>query len=385
MGELATADIKNNGRHSFTISPQSPQSTSTVFSEIFPKRSNFWSLVSRAAAAEIGIDTPLSRASSHHPSIFDIFKNSENRQDFINKLGCSFPTSSREIIERLTRGQSANHIWFEYRKMTITGSKVHLLNNAAKFGRVLSIHAQNLLMGEGERELNFPPVIYGRNNEPVARCNFIARKTRELPGFLFQERGMYLDKIHPFIAASVDGLYSFDAPHDDDDVIQSSKISSSSSSSDCCGHFSPGFSNDQDDLAFSLMDSNSGPATADTQSVVTRLLEIKCPYLLKDTGLWKRGGVDKLKYLERNSSSENDTTAAAAASYRLKKSSAYYTQIQLYLQVYDLDICTLLIWTPYDFLELNIERDRRFGETLFSNLSQFYREKFIPALDFSKK
>ena len=76
--------------------------------------------------------------------------------------------SPREVIERLTRGQSANPLWFKYRQMTITGSKAHMLNNAAKKG-VLSSYARKMLMGSQDpKELNFPPVIYGRNNEAVA-------------------------------------------------------------------------------------------------------------------------------------------------------------------------------------------------------------------------
>ena len=181
---------------------------------------------------------------------------------------------------------------------------------------------------------------------------------------------MYLDKTHPFIAASVDGLYSFDAPDSVNDDHHRS-------------FFSPGFSdkNQNDDLTFSLMDNSNHPGR------VTRLLEIKCPYLLRDTGL-KKGG-DKLKYLERlakTSSSRNDDTPLKdfAKLYRLKKSSLYYTQIQLYLRVYNLKVCTLLIWTPYDFLELDIEQDHNFGETLFSNLTRLYRDKFIPTLVFEK-
>ena len=114
---------------------------------------------------------------------------------------------------------------------------------------------------------------------------------------------------------------------------------------------------------------------------VTRLLEIKCPYMLRDIGLKK--GVHKLKYLVRLAAAGNDDVPLKDL-YRLKKSSVYYTQIQLYLRVYNLKVCTLLIWTPYDFLELDIEQDCNFGETLFSNLTRLYWDKFIPTLVFEK-
>ena len=341
-------------------SQQTNNCNTTAFSENFPKKSNFWSLVSKYD----NIDGSKNNA---HPSIFDIFKDSIDATQFLNRL-ITFPgaSSSREAIERLTRGQSANRIWFEYRKMTITGSKAHLLNNVEKFNRGLNPNARDMLIGGNRRELNFPPIIYGRNNEAVARCQFIARKTMELPGFVFQERGMYLDKTHPFIAASVDGLYSFDV-HDsinDDDDHHSV--------------FSPGFSdeNENDDLTFSLMSNMDHPGR------VTRLLEIKCPYILRDTGLKK--GVHKLKYLVRLAGAAGNDDVPLKDLYRLKKSSVYYTQIQLYLRVYNLKVCTLLIWTPYDFLELDIEQDCNFGETLFSNLTRLYRDEFIPTLIFEK-
>ena len=164
---------------------------------------------------------------------------------------------------------------------------------------------------------------------------------------------------------------------------------------------------------------------------MTRLLEIKSPYVLRHIGLKK--GIHKLTYLEpvvnvvkkkaacplqnqsliqrrrrkksflkrgaadsiddTNSICSSDNADAAKAEpnqnfaklYRLKKSSLYYTQIQLYLRVYDLDACTLLIWTPLDVLELDIKRDHSFGETLFANLSQLYWGKFVPTLDFQQQ
>ena len=93
-------------------------------------------------------------------------------------------------------------------------------------------------------------------------------------------------------------------------------------------------------------------------------------------------GIHKLTYLEPVKA-ESDQDFAKL--YRLKKSSLYYTQIQLYLKVYGLDACTLLIWTPHDVLELDIERDYSFGEMLFSNLSQLYWNKFVPTIDFQQQ
>ena len=347
--------------------------------------------------------------------------------------------SPREVIERLTRGQSSNPLWFKYRQMTITGSKAHMLNNAAKKG-VLSSYARKMLMGSQDpKELNVPPVIYGRNNEAVARNNFIARKTmiggvEYLPGFTFQERGMYIDRNFPYIAASVDGLYSYfdtnvDHPHHDNNDTPKSQSCFPNESQ----HFlDSGFSINDENIKFSLMDNcfDNNHGFDSLGKRVTRLLEIKCPYVLRHIGLKK--GIHKLSYLEpvvvvekkaacplqnqsliqrrrrkksflkRGATDSTDDTSPSCSSnnadatkaepnqnfaklYRLKKSSLYYTQIQLYLRVYDLDVCTLLIWTPFDVLELDIKRDYSFGETLFANLSQLYWGKFVPTLDFQQQ
>ena len=192
--------------------------------------------------------------------------------------------------------------------------------------------------------------------------------------------------------------------------------------------------NDLPESKFSLMDNcfenNHGFDSPGKR--VTRLLEIKSPYVLRHIGL--KRGIHKLSYLEpvvnvvvekkgacslqnqsliqrrkrkksflkrgatdsiddtnSSCSSDNADTAKAepdqnfAKLYSLKKSSLYYTQIQLYLRVYDLDACTLLVWTPFDVLELDIKRDHSFGETLFANLSQLYWGKFVPTLDFQQQ
>ena len=117
-------------------------SSQTHFLEKFPGKSNFWSLVSQHDINNL----------KKYPSIFDMFTNSMDGIDFFRKI-LAFSTqlfgsfsnslsskekeifdidSPREVIERLTRGQSSNPLWFKYRQMTITGSKAHMLNNAAK-------------------------------------------------------------------------------------------------------------------------------------------------------------------------------------------------------------------------------------------------------------
>ena len=287
--------------------PTNPRSVKYCLEE-FPLRENFWSLVLKDEFVD----------PSSIPSIKSIYDDckefeSEHFLNRIRKMG-----DLRNKIERLTKGQSDNLYWLEYRKMTITGSKAHLIYNAARSG-ILSSKIKKLITGENESELNFPPVVWGREKETVARWDFIKRKKSELPNFKFENRGLFVDKMNPFIGASVDGLYLF------------------------------------------------GGEDPDISDPEVRILEIKCPYSIKSIGVQK--GASQLRYLE-----------GKYPNVSLKKWGPYYTQIQLYLGVYELETCTLLIWTPIDFIEIDVKRDRQFIEDLFAKFEHFYTDLFVPAL-----
>ena len=341
--EGKTDNYPQSRKHFFSQHFRIFASSQTPFLEEFPGKSKFWSLVSQHDINNL----------EKYPSIFDMFTNSIDGTDFFRKI-LAFSTqlfgsfsnslsskekeifdidSPREVIERLTRGQSSNPLWFKYRQMTITGSKAHMLNNAAKKG-VLSSYARKMLMGSQDpKELNVPPVIYGRNNEAVARNDFIARKTmigglEYLPGFTFQERGMYIDRNYPFIAASVDGLYSYfdtnvDHPHHDNNDTPKSQSCFPTESQHS---LDSGFSINDENIKFSLMDNcfenNHGFDSPGKR--VTRLLEIKAPYVLRHIGLKK--GIHKLTYLEPVIAEKAKNRAAT------KKAAAYPLQNQSLIQ-----------------------------------------------------
>ena len=217
--------------------------------------------------------------------------------------------------------------------MLITGSRAHEVYNAARAGRVTP-RMQDLIAGTADdRVLTVAPVIWGRDNESVARWQFIAKKSEQLTDFRFQSRGLMLHGEHSFIGASVDGLYTFYARPGD-------------------GGFFPEFD------------------TQDPADPVTRLLEIKCPFSIREVGV--EAGAGRLRYLERKNTKTPEFT--------LKKRCAYYTQIQMYLAVYGLAVCTLVIWTPRDSLELEVPRDPAFQDELFDKLTNWYTGVFTPAL-----
>ena len=274
----------------------------------FPDRKEFWSLViSDSKIDEISI-----------LSAKKIFEKCETSEEFLTKLNNDM-ADKRNEIEILTRGQSDNPFWIEFRKMTITGSRAHTVNIAARH-MLLNSRVKELLIGENEKEMNFPPVVWGRDHEPIARRAFIEKKSAEVNNFAFESRGLLIDRVFPFIGASVDGLYTFD-----------SKIPG------CDPH--------------------------------VHLLEIKCPWSIRHDGVLK--GASRLKYLKKGDNNSD---------FVLKKSVPYYTQIQLYLGVYNLDVCSLFIWTPIDSLEIKVVRNDEFINDLFPNLAKLYTDLFVPSL-----
>ena len=240
----------------------------------------------------------------------DVLRRSASSEEFLRGMS-EISDRTIAIIERKTRGQSENPLWFRHRAHIITGSTCKALNGAAKKNR-FDARVKGLIAKLVAIQRPFPALKWGCENESVARDDFITRH-RGLPGFSFEERGLQLASGIGYFAASVDGLYSF-----------------------------------KKDGVF-----------------VRRLLEIKCPFRFSEQGNLEHDGT-KLEYLDGN--------------LQLKRVSSYYSQIQFYLHIYGMEQCTLLIWCPRDFLELEIFYDTVFCTEMFANLKRLYEERYAPSL-----
>ena len=96
---------------------------------------------------------------------------------------------------------------------------------------------------------------------------------------------------------------------------------------------------------------------------ITKILEIKCPYSFKDKSLCESG--NNLTYLSDG---------------ELKKSSSYYTQIQFYMGVYNIEDAILFIWCPRDSLHLDIRFDQTFYRDMMIKLERIYKDIYAPLL-----
>ena len=264
----------------------------------FPDKSVFWSW-------------NVLKERQNVPSVRDLLTESRTSAEFLQKLE-NISREDVESIERLTRGQSENRRWFDYRKYIITGSAAHTLMNAVRRQRC-NYRTFGLISKEISKYLPYPAVVYGRAKEHVARAEFLARKGKELTDFKFEGRGIQLHEQFKFLGASVDGLYSYSKGAGDK---------------------------------------------------VFELLEIKTPYSLRCMKVHEDGA--RLSYLDKD--------------LNLKHGCQIFVQIQFYLEIYNLESCILLVWTPNDYLELNIRRDRTFCDAMIRDLCLLYKEIFVPRL-----
>lgn len=239
----------------------------------------------------------------HVVMLKDVVEKSRTVQEFKDNL----LDIDRDMLERATVGQSDNPRWFESRKFSITGTSCHTLSIAARKKIFTSRHG-SMITKRDDKPLCVPAVLYGRKSEGIARWQFVARN-RDRPGFAMFERGIMTHEKYPFLAASVDGIW-----------------------------------NDMGEM---------------------KLLEIKSPYSLKDTGLADAG---RLQYL------------VGGPPWTLKRTHQYYSQVQLYMSIYSIDVCTFLVWTPMDYLEIQVVYDKNFADNLVANLASLYMDIFIPGV-----
>ena len=123
-------------------------------------------------------------------------------------------------IEELTRGQSENPLWYDYRKGVISASKVHeVKTKMCKFKKGTS-GINNMfgliqkISGNQFTSPDIPALKYGRNMEPEAADKFVEIFKKSHKKVSVKECGIFLDKTNPYIGASPDRIV-FCSCHED--------------------------------------------------------------------------------------------------------------------------------------------------------------------------
>ena len=210
-------------------------------------------------------------------------------------------TDSIEYLEKCTKKQSNSTIWFDHRFGRVTASFAHNLVHTSQDKLVEYIRKQ--VCCRKVTKLNVPAVQWGRENEPrvfqlYANCN--AHENASIANV-----GMYISKEHPWLSASPDGMVK-------------------------CGCHG------------------------------TSLLEIKCPYK------WRFTGVEEAM----------DDPDFFVANGCLKKSHKYWTQVQIQMFVCGVKHCDMAILLK-DLLVISIEFDPSYIQEIIPKLYNYWSKHIL--------
>ena len=241
------------------------------------------------------------------PNVMERARTSKNTTEFLNMQ--EYLPSIVSRIEEITRGQSSNEVWVEFRKGMITGSSIHDVytkvetitstNNRSKdVGPLL-----NKLTGRTKVNSDIVSLKYGRLTEPEALSSYSKLLTRMgHKQVKVTSCGLFVLADTPYIGASPDGLVTCA----------------------CCGN---------------------------------GLVEIKCPSSISHT----EPAVTNLNYLEE----KQDGTIG------LKHTDRYYSQIQAEMAVSHRIWCDLFVYTRHgNFIERIVFDEKRW-ESLLKNAKYF--------------
>jgi hypothetical protein len=229
-------------------------------------------------------------------------------------------------VEEATRNQSLCDSWFKVRVGRITGSTLHQVFNAKVETPSVSL-VLNICM-EKNTQIKSPAITWGRENEINALTLYkriysdsnAVTNLKPLSDILIHQNlkveklGLCIDYEKPWYAASPDGsVYCT-----------------------CCGH---------------------------------GVLEIKCPFSLKDKSL--KGEIVKDGFYVGVDMDGN---------YFLKKEHQYFFQVQLEMRVTGVSYCDFMVWTPSEFLVLRIEPDTTFIDNVFIKCDFFWNTVILREL-----
>lgn len=105
------------------------------------------------------------------------------------------------------------------------------------------------------------------------------------------------------------------------------------------------------------------------EGMLTKLIEIKCPFKIKDQHPQQFDPV-----LLKNMCYRIDENGYL----KIKRNHAYYFQVQLSLAIMNLNECDFIIWSPKGMVFENIERDNNFINTLTKKLVNIHCTVLIP-------
>ena len=244
-----------------------------------------------------------------------------------NKVKASLIITIDEVkyLENVTRNQSASIVWHEQRAGRITGSVAHSvmhtnISNPAK-SLILKITMPVF------KKSNVPSLIWGREKEEEALVDYLNSSFD--PEYISESFCISSTFMHNHFELKKTGL-----------VIRSDKFYLGVSADalvkcSCCG---------------------------------TGVVEVKCPYSLREKGLHDIILTNAFYLIYEN------------GEYNLKKNHEYYSQVQHKIYVVDVEYCDFVVWTPIEFVVLRIYKDTVFINDMIEKQEMFWEHVILPEL-----
>ena len=208
-------------------------------------------------------------------------------------------------VEKATRAQRESDTWHQQRYGRLTSSSFHSILTMKK--QTASNVADRLLKN---KDLScIPAVKWGIMKEDTARQAYMEEMMLSHQGFSCTKAGLIINPLYPHLGASPDGFVSCS----------------------CCGD---------------------------------GLVEIKCPYSVKDDHL------DVLRVKPKTFLNEHG----------LVMTHKYYTQVQGQLLVSEKKYCDFVVWTLRGQVVHRLYPNTNFAEKLQHKLTSFYVQNFLPVL-----
>ena len=237
--------------------------------------------------------------------LVSIIRMSNDKEQFFELLFHHFSKRNIERIALRSRLQSESVFWYIYRRSIVTSTLAKRIiaqnlrdENNPKINKIISKFYHSRFTNVAMQ--------YGIENEKHAINTFFKTFKKTHINAKLQTTGLVLYKLRPFIGASPDGLLSCD----------------------CCQN---------------------------------AIIEIKCPYRLKDTGItsWSI-----LEYFDTNQN--------------LKKSHTYFNQINLTQGILQRKVAYFVVYAKNEIIVKRIDFDEEFFDHQILNISQYYEKFYLP-------
>jgi hypothetical protein len=252
-------------------------------------------------------------------SVDDVILMSDSIKSFEENLITNMSANSIKDIEEVSRGQSANELWFAFRKGVITASRAHdvlaKMKKTRKYGNkhIDTWSLNQTISGMTLTNPNLPALKYGNTMEIEASNTFYELMKTKHSKLTVTECGLYLDIDIPYIGGSPDRIVNCL----------------------CCP-----------------------PAC----------LEIKCPYSINFTS--PKDEKVNLPYIKKDH----------AGNFTLNRNHRYYTQCQVQMAVARINFGYFMVWTPHGHIVEKLTLDKELWQAMKNDFFKYYNEHYLTTI-----